>query len=183
MKNDKMHGVRAITKASLFFVFIAFLISSLVSSDAVAGRLIKGVVVKVSDGDTIQIMTPEQTKLKVRLYGIDAPETSKPNRPGQPFGEESTEALKRKLFGKCVTIDLVDVDKYRRLVCVVFQDGRNINIEMVREGFAEAFIEYLKKPFQDEFLEAEYKAKAERRGIWSLPDYERPRNFRKRYFN
>ena len=53
-------------------------------------------VTKVSDGDTIHLMTPKQTKLKVRLYGIDAPETDKINDhtgqvniPAQPYGEES----------------------------------------------------------------------------------------------
>ena len=52
--------------------------------------------------------------------------------------------------------------------------------EMVREGYAEAFIEYLKEPYRSEFLKAEREAKSVQKGIWSLPDYERPRNFRKR---
>jgi len=63
-------------------------------------RTVTGTVTKVSDGDTIQITTPEQTKLRVRLYGIDAPETPKINqrtgrisKPGQPHGEESWKAL------------------------------------------------------------------------------------------
>ena len=59
-------------------------------------RTLTGTVTKVSDGDTIQVTTPEQTKLKVRPYDIDAPETQKVNqrtghisKPGQPYGEES----------------------------------------------------------------------------------------------
>lgn len=69
-------------------------------------RTVIGTVTKVSDGDSIQIKTPEQTKIKVRLYGIDAPETPKVNnrmgqvnKPGQPYGEESWKALSDKLLG------------------------------------------------------------------------------------
>lgn len=63
-------------------------------------RTVTGTVTKVSDGDTIHLTTPEQTKLKVRLYIIDAPETAKiNNRTGQvnklaqPYREESWKAL------------------------------------------------------------------------------------------
>ena len=59
-------------------------------------------------------------------------------------------------------------------------NDRNINLEMVTEDHAEAFIEYLKPPYRAEFLDAEREAKSARRGIWSLPDYERPRAFRER---
>jgi len=53
-------------------------------------------------------------------------------------------------------------------------------MEMVREGHAEAFLEYLKPPYREEFLQAEQEARSAKKGIWSLPDYERPRAFRKR---
>ena len=83
-------------------------------------------------------------------------------------------------MGKDVRLEILDIDKYRRMVSMVWLDDRNINLEMVREGYAEAFIEYLKPPYRDSFLEAEREAKSEKRGIWSLSDYERPRVFRKR---
>jgi len=51
---------------------------------------------------------------------------------------------------------------------------------MVREGFAEAFVEYLKPPYRIQFLDVEQEAKSAKRGIWALPHYERPRTFRKR---
>jgi len=150
-------------------------------------RTVTGTVTKVSDGDTIQITTPEQTKLKVRLYGIDAPETPKINKhngqvnqPGQPYSEEASKALKDKIMGKQVKLEILDIDKYRRMVCMVWLDDRNINLEMIQEGHAETFIEYLKPPYRDQFLEAEREAKSAKIGIWALPDYERPRDFRKR---
>lgn len=174
---------------TIIFLFLISGLTTLISIPAThaAMRTVTGTVTKVSDGDTIHVTTPEQTKLRVRLYGIDAPETPKINahsgqinKPGQPHGEESWKALEGKIMGQQVRLDIIDVDKFRRLVCIVWLDDRNINLEMVSEGHAEAFVEYLKPPYRAQFLEAQREAKQAKRGIWSLPDYERPRTFRKR---
>jgi len=150
-------------------------------------RTVTGTVTKVSDGDTIHLTTPEQTILKVRLYGIDAPETDKidhktgkVNIPGQPYGDESWKALESKIMGKKVKVDILDIDKYRRMVGIIYLNDRNINLEMIREGYAEAFIEYLKEPYRSEFLKVEQEARSAKKGIWSLTEYERPGEFRKR---
>ena len=150
-------------------------------------RTVTGTVTKVSDGDTIHVTTPEKTKLTVRLYGMDAPETPKinqrtghVNKPGQPYGEEAWKALDAKIMGKPVTLDIIDIDRYKRMVGVVRIGNRNINLEMAREGFAEAYIEYLREPYRAQFIQAEKEARSTRRGIWSLSGYERPKDFRKR---
>ena len=150
-------------------------------------RTVTGTVTKVTDGDTIHVTTPERTKLKVRLYGIDAPETPKINqrtghisKPGQPYGVESWKVLEAKIMRKQVRLDIIDIDKYKRMVGMIWLGDRNINLEMVREGHAEAYPEYLKPPYRSEFIEAEREAKSARRGIWKLPEYERPKDFRKR---
>ena len=150
-------------------------------------RTVTGTVTKVSDGDTIQVTTPEQTKLRVRLYGMDAPETPKPdqetgrvNKPGQPYGKESWKALEEKIGNKQVKLEIIDIDRYKRMVGMVWVGSRNINLEMVREGYAEAYTEFLKRPYRSQFLAAQQEAKSARRGIWGLPDYERPRDFKKR---
>lgn len=173
-------------KLLLIAVFIFLTLSFPFHSHA-SIRTVTGTVTKVSDGDTIHLTTPEQTILKVRLYGIDAPETDKINnhtgrvsKPGQPYGEESWKALKNKIMGKHVTLDILDIDKYRRMVGMIYFNDRNINLEMVRDGYAEAFIEYLKPPYRSEFLRAEKEVRSAKRGIWSLPSYERPRDFRRR---
>lgn len=180
-------------KTSFFKTFISLLLIAAVTAliniptCRAAMRTVTGTVTKVSDGDSIQITTPEQTMLKVRLYGIDAPETPKinhrtgqVNKPGQPHGEESWKALENKITGKQVKLDIHDIDKYRRMVGMIWLDGRNINLEMVNEGYAEAFVEYLKPPYRAQFLDVEQGANSAGRGIWSLPEYERPRDFRKR---
>jgi len=150
-------------------------------------RIVTGTVTKVSDGDTIQVTTPEQTKLRVRLYGMDTPETPKinqrtgrVNKPGQPYGKESWRALEGKIKGKQIKLDILDIDRYKRMVGMIWIDNRNINLEMVKEGYAEAYLEYLKEPYRAQFIQAEKEARSERRGIWSLSEYERPSDFRKR---
>ena len=149
-------------------------------------RIVTGTVTKVSDGDTIHVTTPEQTKLKVRLYGIDAPETTKTDRqgfiskPGQPYSRESWKALVSKVMWKHVRLEIIDIDRYRRMVCMVWIDDRNLNHEMVREGYAEAYIEYLKEPYRSDFLSLQQDAQVAKRGIWSLPDYKRPSDFKRR---
>ena len=150
-------------------------------------RTVTGIVTKVSDGDTIQVTTPEKTKLRVRLYGMDAPETPKLNqrtgrinKPGQPYGEESWKALEGKIMGKQVRLDIIDIDQYKRMVGVIWIGNRNINMEMVKEGYAEAYLEYLKESYRAQFIQAEKEARSARRGIWSLSGYERPSDFRRR---
>ena len=177
-------------KGFLFLGLLAGLTTFLLASPTFARepiRTVTGTVTKVSDGDTIHVTTPEKTKLTVRLYGMDAPETPKINqrtghinKPGQPYGEESWKALEAKIMGKQVRLDIIDIDRYKRMVGVIWIDNRNINLEMVKEGYAEAYLEYLKEPYRAQFIRAEKEARSARRGIWSLPDYERPKDFRKR---
>jgi micrococcal nuclease len=101
-------------------------------------RTVIGTVTKVSDGDTIHVTTPERTKLRVRLYGVDAPETPKinqrtghVNKPGQPYGMESWKALEGKIMGKHVRLDIIDIGQYKRMVGMIWIGDRNINLDMV----------------------------------------------------
>ena len=116
-------------------------------------RTVEGVVIKVSDGDTIHVSDSLGTKIKVRLYGIDAPETEKSNRktghvskPGQPYGDEAYRPLQGKLQRQRVRLDVMDIDRYRRSVCIVWIGDRNINQEMVAEGWAWAYRKYIDRP-------------------------------------
>ncbi len=151
-------------------------------------RTVNGIVVHVSDGDSMTVQTREKTKLKVRLYGIDAPETPKYDRktgrmtkPGQPLGIKSKSYLSSLILQRTVQLDVVDIDSYRRMVAIVRLDDRNINLEMIRAGMAEAYVEYLKgSPYREAFLQAEREARENRRGIWSRDQYERPRDFKRR---
>lgn len=148
-------------------------------------RIIEGVVEKVSDGDTLTVMSGS-TKVKVRLYGIDAPEVEKVNRrigkvskPGQSCGEEARQALKERVQNRLVRLEVVDIDRYHRSVALVKLGSRDVNREMVQEGWAWAFRKYLGRS-DSYFLDDEEKARSEKRGVWKETNPEPPWEFRKR---
>lgn len=73
----------------------------------------------------------------------------------------------------------MDIDKYKRLVCVVWIDGRDVGQELVREGAAWAYLKYLQPPFFSEYSAAEQSAKASGVGLWSNSVVTPPWDFRK----
>jgi endonuclease YncB( thermonuclease family) len=150
-------------------------------------RIEEGIVKKVADGDTATVVTDGGTNLKVRLYGIDAPETAKMNRrtgvvskPGQPLGEEAYRVLERKILGKRVEAVIMDVDRYGRLVAILQLENRDINREMVSKGYAWAYREYLHGPYASEYIDAENEARAKKLGLWLQANPLPPWEFRKR---
>jgi len=151
----------------------------LASTDGHAARTIEGVVRAVYDGDTILLVTRESSQIKARLYGIDAPETAKPDKPGQPFGEPAKKALRSRIMGKRVSAEVVDIDQYQRVVAVIRYAGRDINREMVAEGMAWAYRQYLQGPYASEYLGAENLARSRRTGLWQDRNPRPPWEFRR----
>jgi len=151
------------------------------ASQAAPLRTVTATITRITDGDTVQAVTPEGTKLKVRLYGIDAPETAKGKIPGEPFGNASRKHLAALVNQQTVTLEIRDIDRYRRMVAILWLAERNVNMEMISAGMAEAYREYLKPPYRNPFIHAEQTAKSQGKGIWSRGDhYERPSQFRRR---
>lgn len=149
-------------------------------------RSIDGTVIKVADGDTITVQDSLGTKVKVRLYGIDAPETEKSNKrtgrvskPGQPHGQEAHAALAGKVDRQRVRLDVMNIDRYKRAVALVWLGGRNVNREMVSEGYAWAYRHYLDRAHASEYLGAEEAARRVRRGLWQEANPLPPWEFRK----
>ena len=168
----------------LLSILLALAVVSVLSLHAAPLRTVTATITRISDGDTVQAVTPEGTKLKVRLYGIDAPETSKGKIPGEPFGNDSRNYLAMLVSQKSVRVEIRDIDRYRRMVAILWLAERNVNQEMIAAGMAEAYGEYLKGPYRSPFLQAEQEAKTQGKGIWSQGDrYERPSQFRKRTGN
>src|SRR2546425_10646923 len=88
---------------------------------AVATADFSGRVVGVSDGDTIKVLHNGKAE-KIRLNGIDCPEK------GQPFGMAAKRFTSEKAFGKLVTVEAKDFDKYGRTVAdVILPDGAMLN--------------------------------------------------------
>jgi micrococcal nuclease len=122
-------------------------------------------------GCTITVLK-DRTPIKVRLFGLDCPET------GQDFGSRAKLATSELVFGKVVTVNSKQKDRYRRTVAeVVLPDGRILNHELVRRGFAWWYRRYA--PSNTSLARLEAKARAAKIGLWSVPDPTPPWTWRR----
>ena len=146
-------------------------------------RIEEGTVTRVADGDTITVITANQTKLRIRMVGIDAPETPKGTKfPGQPYGKEAEAYLKQLVEGKRVTVEIYHVDRYKRLLSTIFLDGKDINLAMIEAGLAEVYRgPESGHPYTQQYQAAEDAVRSGKKGMWIQGDaYESPRAYRKR---
>lgn len=125
---------------------------------------ITGRVVKVTDGDTITILTTGNQRTNVRLANIDAPERK------QPWGNQSRLALADWIAEKVVRVDVVDVDRYQRLIGLVYYGTRQINSAMVANGHAWVYPRYNRDPTLPVLQSSARRA---RQGLWALSASER----------
>ena len=121
-------------------------------------------VERVVDGDTIIVRGVG----RIRLIGVDTPETVDPRRPVEFFGREASAFTKRMLEGQRVRLeyDWQRTDRYgRTLAYVRLLDGTLINAEIIRQGFGHAYTRF---PFRylDEFRQYEREARGAGRGLW-----------------
>lgn len=100
-----------------------------------------GKVVNIADADTITVLTEDRQQVRIRLYGINAPEG------GQAFGNRATQFGNAQLSSRpLVDVDVKAVDGYGRTVAVVIlPDGTNLNEEIVRAGYAWVYTRYCKE--------------------------------------
>jgi len=125
-------------------------------------------VERIVDGDTLLLAN----RARVRLQGIDTPETVKPNHPEEPFGREASAFTKRLVAEAGGTVrlqfDRERVDKYGRFLAYVWVGDRMLNEELVRAGLATAETRFrYAAAMKTRFRRAEDEARAARRGIWS----------------
>ena len=128
-------------------------------------------VVSVTDGDTITVRIGN-TKEKVRLLGIDTPETKKPNTPVQCFGPEATEYTTSLLpVGTALHLerDLEARDKYGRLLAYVYRstDGMFVNLQIIRHGYARLLTFQPNVAHADDFTSAAAAARHDHIGLWA----------------
>lgn len=128
-------------------------------------------VVGVMDGDTVEVSDRQRSSFRCRLYGIDAPES------GQPFGQAAKSALSDAVYGKDVSITITGEDRYERKICKIGYAGYDINVGMVRTGYAWVYRAYTKDPA---YYRAEEEAKAERAGLWRDPNPTAPWEWRRK---
>lgn len=151
----------------------------LVTGTAAAEETLRGMVKTVHDGDTVVLVGRGLGRLTVRLYGIDAPETARPDRPGQPYSGQARRVLMYKVLGREVMVKLREYDQYGRGVGVLLLDGRDINAEMVAEGQAWAYRSFLDGPYASTYIRLEEQARRLHRGLWRDPNPQPPWEFRR----
>jgi endonuclease YncB( thermonuclease family) len=156
--------VRILQIATLLVVALLFLLGL---AQATTSRTLLAKVERVSDGETITAFTSDQTKLRIRLLGIDAPEAPQGKKPGQPFGEESRQYLSRLIGGRTVRVHTYGQDGSGRILAVIFLGPVNVNLEMVQQGMAEMFRGAPCKAYCRDLRVAELNAKRHRVGMWA----------------
>ena len=113
---------------------------------------------------------PPVAQHKIRLYGIDAPESH------QAFGQKSKHHLSSLVFGKDVRVAYTKRDKYGRILGTVYVDGKDVNLEMIRAGLAWHYKRFDSTPA---YAAAELEARQNRRGLWQDRNPTNPHLFRK----
>ncbi|MDK7113953.1 thermonuclease NucI [Staphylococcus pettenkoferi] len=127
-------------------------------------------VERVVDGDTFVASDAHHKRLKVRLIGMDTPETVKPNTPVQPYGKEASNYSKKHLNQQDVYLeyDKEREDRYGRTLAYVWLDQHTMfNKELVEKGLAREKYFAPNGKYRDVFKRAERQAKKEQRNIWS----------------
>ena len=121
----------------------------------------KGKVVRVTDGDTIMVLSKEGDLSRIRLYGVDAPESA------QKGGAAATRFAESLASFKEVDILVQDKDQYGRSVALVrLPDGKLLNEELIRSGHAWVYRSYCDQPICLSWLALEKEAKEQRLGLW-----------------
>jgi micrococcal nuclease len=137
-------------------------------------------VVRVVDGDTLVLDHGE----RLRLIGVDTPETKDPRRPVQYFGREASDFTKEMIEGRRVRVEFDQAnaatghkDRYGRTLGYVFrdEDGMFLNAEIIRQGFGHAYTRF---PFKlaREFREHERDARSRNAGLWNDANGQEPKS-------
>ncbi len=160
---------RTLVDALLFaavLIAVTFMLDRLQILDVGTGNA------SAKDGDSLVLNGTE-----VRLHGIDAPEYNQNcGRPSgdYPCGREAAKALRNLLRGRTINCRSIDTDRYGRAVSICRDGDFEINREMVRSGWAVAYIRH-----SVSYVRAQQEAKLSKRGIWQ-GRFEMPENYRAR---
>ncbi len=126
-------------------------------------------VVGVSDGDTVTVRCDQGPQERIRLVEIDAPEKR------QPYGQKAKQVLSDLIYKKEITVSRQGKDRYKRTLAQLSLGELDINREMVRQGYAWCYRQYLK---DKTCLKDEAIAKQANRGLWQDKDPQPPWQFR-----
>jgi micrococcal nuclease len=155
----------AVSRVLLLAALLALLPAPVASQgDSVLVR-----VVRVIDGDTIQVCCLLEDLQRVRYIGINTPETKHPTKGVEHFGKEASEANRKLVSGKIVELefDVQQWDKYGRVLGYIYlQDGTFVNAWLVEHGFAQVMTVPPNVKHQDLFLTLQREVREAGRGLW-----------------
>jgi micrococcal nuclease len=129
-----------------------------------------GKAIKIVDGDTFDLLTEEKKTLRIRMNGIDCPERK------QDYYQAAKNALSNYIFNKEMSLVTNGHDRNKRVIATIFCNGENINLAMIRSGYA---WHYKKYSADTSFAEAEKQARLNKKGLWSMNNPVAPWEFRK----
>jgi len=159
----------------IFLSLIAMLMGLLVFN-ANATNVLQGLVVGVSDGDSITLLDADKRQHKIRLQGIDAPEKA------QAYGQKSKESLSKLVYNKTIKVYWSKTDRFRRTVGQVMLGDIDICLEQVKLGMAWHYKDYQDEQSEkdrDLYDSAEAQAREQRRGLWQDAAPTEPSIFRR----
>ncbi|EMZ9726676.1 thermonuclease family protein [Salmonella enterica] len=128
-------------------------------------------VVKIIDGDTITALDGQNTSIKIRMYGIDAPESK------QAFGQKAKQALSSAIAAQNITVIDHGPDIYGRMLGTIWLDGYDINASMVDSGYAWVY-RFNGNPIVPNYLKFEASAQKAVKGLWVDPNPVAPWEWR-----
>lgn len=141
------------------------------------GDMLQGTVTRVVDGDTLLVSVAGEDR-KVRLIGVDTPETVHPNKPVQYYGKEASAFTKKNLQNKTVWLeyDVAPLDKYNRHLAYVWltkpESGEDairrdmFNARLILDGYGKVMTIQPNSKYADLFAKFQQEARTEKRGLW-----------------
>lgn len=160
-----------IYQIAFFRVFLlVFLFQNFPESGVAQTKTSPVLVTKVSDGDTFWVTYPSGKEEKIRLIGINAPESRKTGKTDvEVFGKEASEYATNLLLNKRVRLefDVQKYDRYKRTLAYAYlESGQMVNSLLVKQGYARVATYPPNVRYQELFQQLEKEARNARRGLW-----------------
>jgi micrococcal nuclease len=128
-----------------------------------------GTIIKVVDGDTMDLLDEQQQTHRIRLYGVDCPEN------GQDFSVVAKRFVSQMILQKVAQVEVLYLDRYKRHVGKLYIDDKELNLTLLQEGLAWHYLAYDQS---DEYALAQKSAQSMKKGLWKQPNAQAPWEYR-----